>query len=119
MSPDKRPCKHPEHEGARWLSVTKFHKRGVNKSGPYKGYVRYDSHCKTCRNRDHRANYHKREKHDLHDKERRKAYLRARSRTFTRLSDMVPELYERLLIEECEKEGLTINRNAIKSKKVG
>ena len=93
---EQRRCNHPDHEGKRYLPVSKFHKQG--RKG---GRQRYRGVCKDCANRDYRKLYHEGKRQDWRHKQ---AYIRARSRALTRLSKLVPELYDMCLREELAKE---------------
>lgn len=111
VSTTHRRCTHPEHEGKRYLPVSQFHK-----AGRYKGIQKYVSHCKTCRNRDHRERYADEDPTRTAQWEHKKAYLRARSRAFTKLTYLVPELWEQVLVTECAKEGLDLEGTRLKTR---
>jgi hypothetical protein len=97
---DHRRCINPEHEGPRYLPLTEFHKKGRRR-----GKQNYEHHCKTCTNRRLRAEYAVTGASGGWSPEKKRAYLRARSRAFTRLSKLVPELYQMALTEELSKEA--------------
>lgn len=107
MEPDHKKC----NECGEWKRVTEFHKRGRRH-----GRQQYDGRCKPCRNAIYRELYKDNDPSRTKEWEHRKAYLRARSRTFTRLAKIVPELYERILLEECKKEGVVIKIEALNTK---
>lgn len=94
-----RRCNHSEHEGERYLPVEKFHKAGRRN-----GHINYNTYCKECVNRDNRIKYHQGNRSGGWEKEKKKAYLRARSRAATRITKLYPELYEKILAEELMKE---------------
>lgn len=96
-----RRCNGENHEGPRYLPAKNFHKQGVRNGRQY-----YSSLCKTCKNAKLREQYHEGVRGRGKDPERKKAYLRARSKALTRLTKLVPELYERVLNEELAKEPI-------------
>jgi hypothetical protein len=98
MTPSHRKCNHPEHEGPSYLPVEAFHRKGYRK-----GRQQYSTRCKVCVNRDYRKEYWETGK-TRNDWKYKKAYIRARSKALTRLSKLVPELYEKCLHEELMKE---------------
>ena len=91
-----RRCNHPDHKGPRYLPVERFHKQGKRN-----GRQMYRAICKDCANAQYREQYHKGERQEWKHKA---SYIRARSRALTRLSKLVPELYEMCLKEELAKE---------------
>lgn len=85
-----------------WLDrATNFYTAGKNKDGSPK----YASKCKGCSRDVQRERYHEGKYKNWTHKQ---AYIRARSRALTRLSKLVPELYEMCLREELEKEGVNV-----------
>jgi hypothetical protein len=99
MTNQKRRCNGPDHVGPRFLPVEKFHKRGRRN-----GIQDYDGWCKVCRNAKLREQYAQEGRSGGWNADKKKAYLRARSRTFTRLTKLVPDLYQMVLKEELAKE---------------
>jgi chromosome condensin MukBEF MukE localization factor len=95
----KRNCTDEEHEGPRYLTVDKFHKKGVRNGRQF-----YDEKCKKCRNRRLRKLYAEEKRSGGWDPDKKRAYSRARSRALTRLAKLVPELYDHVLQEELSKE---------------
>ena len=108
--PDHKKC----NTCGEWKKVTEFHKRGRRN-----GKQQWDGHCKICRNAFYREKYRNRDPGRTKQWDHHNAYLRARSRAFTRLTKLVPELYERVLLEECKKEGITIKVENLQTRKAG
>ena len=96
MEATMKRCGHPDHVGKRYLTIDNFHKQG--RKG---GRQRYKGICKVCANKQYRKDYHEGRRNDWKHKQ---AYIRARSRAMTRLSKLVPELYDMCLREELAKE---------------
>lgn len=95
-----RRCIDQDHEGPRYLPLTEFHKKGYRH-----GKQHHEARCRDCTNRRLRAEYAVTGASGGWNPEKKKAYLRARSRAFTRLSKLVPELYQMVLNEELSKEA--------------
>lgn len=95
----KKRCNSPEHEGARYLPITEFHKQGIRY-----GKQQYSNYCKECKNRHYRKLYAENKRDQAWPDEKKRAYSRARSRALTKLSRAVPELYATLLQEELDRE---------------
>lgn len=98
MTHNYKRCNHPDHEGPRYLPVTYFHKQGRRK-----GKQAYSTKCKDCKNRIMRDLYHQGKKGDW-ERDKKRAYSRARSKALSRLAKVCPELYGQLLDEELAKE---------------
>lgn len=99
-----KKCKAEEHEGERWLPLEQFHKMGRRQ-----GRQQYKGICKDCANARYRKQYHETNgalPRNGNNWQYKNQYIRARSRALTRLSKLVPELYEMCLREELEKEGV-------------
>lgn len=92
--PDKKKC----GKCNEWKDVEEFYRAGKRN-----GRQQYAHKCKECEKADKREAYHAGRKHQWQHK---KAYIRARSRAQTRLTKLVPELYDLILSEELEKEGV-------------
>lgn len=99
MKQQKRRCNHPDHEGPRFLPVEEFHRAGYRK-----GRLNYATRCKKCVNRDNRKKYHEGKRSGGWTIEKKRAYIRARSRAATRITRLYPELYQTIMEEELRKE---------------
>lgn len=93
----KKRCK----ECGEWKPLSQFHKQGIKGNKQ-----QYASKCKPCKNAEYREKYHTEGRNGGNEWKYKKQYVRARSRALTRLSNLVPELYEMCLKEELEKEGV-------------
>ena len=86
-----------------WKLINKFHKDGKSA----KGYQLYKSICAECVSKIQREKgTNRNRKHTRGEWKHKNEYSRARTRALTRLSHLVPELYDKLLQEELEKEGV-------------
>ena len=94
-----RNCTDDQHEGPRYMPLKNFHKKGRRNGRQF-----YDEKCKKCRNRILRAQYAEEKRSGGWTPEKKRAYLRARSRANTKIRKLVPELYDQVLKEELEKE---------------
>jgi hypothetical protein len=97
MEQKQRRCNDPDHKGKRYLPVTAFYTAGYRN-----GKRAYGSICKECKKRIEKYKYHAGLK--VRDEERKAKYLRARSRAQTRLKNLYPEMFEKLMAEELMKE---------------
>lgn len=102
MEPDKKKCNSPYHVGERWLPLNRKYFYTMGKGA--KGQVRWSPICKECDKARKRDRYHN--KGEKRDWKYKNAYERARKRALVRLANHVPELYDRILVEELEKEGV-------------
>lgn len=80
-----------------WKSIEEFYKQGIRN-----GKQQYNSRCKPCERAYRRERYADEPKQWKH----RNAYTRARRRALSRLSELVPELYEMCLEKELREEGV-------------
>lgn len=72
------------------------------------GYEKVASRCKECLKELSRQKYHSDPKERARRSgEYKKAYVRARSKTLTRVKNIVPELFEVIMEEEMHKQGYT------------
>lgn len=101
-----KKCNSKHHTGNRWLPLTReyFYTQGKGK----RGQIRWAQNCKECSRIERRKRYHSKAKKDKW--KHKNAYARARRAALTRLSLLVPELYDRVLAEELEKEGVPYKR---------